>query len=991
MNQRTVLLVDDHATTRKLVRLALERAGFAVHEAKDGATALTLMQRHRPAVVLQDLILPDVDGFALAARLRALAGNTPLRLLAFSGLLSNLDGKRMTSAGFDDVISKPIAPSRLVTLIEAHSASLQPAVDTFGANKCVLVVDDDPRQLHLTSFHLTRLGFRVEEACDGEHALALARARKPDIVVSDVLMPRLDGFGLAIAMRHEEMFANTPLVLVTSTYLEPSDRELGMRAGADEFVERTPGLEELVRALRVVSARGPRHVVSAGAPVVSPELEREHARRTARQLERQVAQNSELMRRTSLLSAEQTIMTSLSEAVLQQRDVESALVTALSTCFDAINSSFGALYLFDRHGHLRARSLGTYSHIDATAVATFFGQESWLRALVASDTSVLFSAAEALDDSARAVLLQADVQRAIVVPLVHLGVPLGALFMAARNEDHTVEPEQWRVFAQGIANQITQALALADAFQAREVAEREADQQKRLARDQAEMWRALVEHVPDVVMHLDLAGRVRFISRSPAGQPLERIRNALWCDTMSAECRLDMQTALAGVLRDGQARTIETRAVGLDGALSWFESHLGPVRAGADRAGGEIVGALVVQREVFQKRQTEAQLVISDRMASVGMLAAGVVHEINNPLASVTANLELALREVEQLAVGAVSSELLDELRDAKKATEQVRRIVRDLKVFSHADAGIRQAVDLQRVLDSALRMAWSELRQRARLVKDYQPAPHVFGNEARLGQVFLNLLVNAVQAIEVGAVDRNQITVQLGSDENGWAVVAVRDTGSGIPAAIRGRLFAPFVTGKPAGVGRGLGLSICERIVSELGGTLSVHDELARGTEFRVALPPFVASAAGAPRDLGLGPDLRATPVLLGVVEPTRRARILVVDDEQLITQLVRRTLTKEHDVHCAAGADEAFRLVGAGQRFDVILCDLSMPQMTGMDFHQALARSYPEQAERMVFFTGGAFTSRAEEFLQQVPNHRLQKPIDGHQLRALINDLVR
>jgi PAS domain S-box-containing protein len=980
MEHRSVLLVDDHATTRKLVRLALERAGFAVHEAKDGESALALMQQHHPVVVLQDLVLPDVDGFALASKLRALAGALPVRVLAFSGLVSNLDAKRISDVGFDDVIAKPIAPSRLVALVESHCARLEPAADSFGAGKRLLLVDDDPIQLQLSAFHLMRLGFAVEEARDGKHALELARVSKPDLVVSDVLMPRLDGFGLAIAMRREEAFHSTPLVLVTSSYLEPSDRELARRAGADEFVVRTPALEELVLALRSVTARGPRRSTAAGvAPEASPELEREHARRNVRQLERQVQQNSELMRRCSLLSAELTILTSLSEAVLQQRDVESALVTALTTCFDAINGSFGALYLLDQHRHLRVRTLGAAHGVEAGALASFWGHEPWLREVITIDHSVLLPDAES--PITRQLLERAQVRRAIVVPLVHLEVPLGALFMAARDECPPAEVEQWRAFAQGIANQITQALALAQAFREREVAEREAEQQKRLAREQAAVWRALVDHAPDVVMHLDLAGRVRFINRLPPDAPPGGMLNKYWADSMSAECRADMRDALDRVLRDGQPRTVETRRSSATGVVSWIESHLGPVRAGTDKALGEIVGALVVQRDISLKKQTEAQLIIGDRMASVGTLAAGVAHEINNPLASVMANLDLAIREVEQLqpAGERADSELIAELHDAREAAERVRRIVRDLKIFSRADEDKREPVDVARVLDSAVRMAWNEVRHRARLIKDYQPVPSVLGNEARLGQVFLNLLVNAAQAIEEGKAEQHEIVLRLFCDELGRVVVSVRDTGSGIPSSIQARLFTPFVTTKPSGVGTGLGLSICHRIVSAFGGTITAQSEPGQGAEFRVVLPAHRDEAADiAPPHASLRPS-------------ARRGRVLVVDDERLITQVVRRTLTKEHEVHTLDNAEDALRLIESGQRFDVILCDLLMPQMSGMDFHRELARAYPEQAERMVFFTGGAFTPRAKEFLERVPNERLEKPVDGKDLKALINSLVR
>jgi CheY-like chemotaxis protein len=256
---------------------------------------------------------------------------------------------------------------------------------------------------------------------------------------------------------------------------------------------------------------------------------------------------------------------------------------------------------------------------------------------------------------------------------------------------------------------------------------------------------------------------------------------------------------------------------------------------------------------------------------------------------------------------------------------------------------------------------------------------PAVDANEARLGQVFLNLIINAAQAIDEGAADRNEIRVRLSCDASGNVVVSVGDSGSGMTPSMRSRLFTPFVTTKPPGVGTGLGLSICHRIVTSLGGTITVESELGKGTEFRVVLPPSV--------DL----PLDVTPAPSGARLNGRRGRVLVVDDEPMITQVVRRTLTKDHDVFTLDNAEDAYARIAAGERFDVILCDLLMPQMSGMDFHRQLARSCPEQAERMVFFTGGAFTPRAREFLESVQNHRLEKPIDGMELRALINSLVR
>ncbi len=633
MEPRVILLVDDHATTRRLVRRALETVGFVVHEAKDGAAALALMRTKRPALVIQDLVLPDIDGFVLAARLRQLAGSEPVRVLAFSGLVSNLDAKRISSVGFDDVIAKPIEPAHLLALVRSHFAAIDPGDERFGSDRRLLVVDDDPIQLQLTSFRLTRLGFQVEQARDGQHALELARAARPHAIVSDVLMPRLDGFGLATALRRDADLYMVPLILLTSSYLESSDRELAQRSGADDLVLRTPDLAELGLALRTAIARGTSCAARISAPAV--ELERAHERRMIRQLERQLVHNTALLRRCSLLSAELAIVRALSDAVLAQADVEGALTTALSTCFDASRSSFGALYLLDRHQHLRVRTLGGLQAADGAALASFFGHEVWLRELLRSGRSVLLSdkavatrvaasdadvgpdepgaaptdcaddggapASGAPPDVTAEVLGRACCCHAIVVPLVHLGKQLGALFMALREQDQAVEIEHWRLFAEGIANQVTQALALAAAFREREVAEREAEQQRRLAREQAAVFRALVEYAPDVVMQLNPDGRVRFINRLPPGFTPERTRHAMWWELMSPECQGEMQAALELVLKEGTARTLETRGPGAAGATCWLESHVGPIRAG-----DEIVGALVIQRDVSLKKQSEA-------------------------------------------------------------------------------------------------------------------------------------------------------------------------------------------------------------------------------------------------------------------------------------------------------------------------------------------------------------------------------------------------
>jgi len=661
-------------------------------------------------------------------------------------------------------------------------------------------------------------------------------------------------------------------------------------------------------------------------------------------------------------------------------------------------------------------------------------------------------------------------------------------------------------------------------------------------------------------------------------------------------------------------------------------------------------------------RQTQAQLVQAGRMAAVGQLAAGVGHEINNPLAYIVSNLEHASEEVELLAreladvrgAGPRLREVSQALREATHGTDRVRRIVRDLKTFSRPDDEKQGPVDLHAVLDSAVKIAMAELRPRAKLVREFGDVPRVEGNEARLAQVFLNLLINAAQALPEGRAEENEVRLVTRVAPDGMVVAEVRDTGIGISPASLARIFDPFYTTKPLGVGTGLGLSLCHAYVTAMGGSISVESEPGRGAVFRVTLkraaretealpalpvqerrgaresgsmpavqerrgaresgsmpavqapggpwerrsvpteqgtaardslstpvrapqvmpdaqergtrrdslsmpalpmqerntspgsrsmpvaqsqepapgsipsvpvdarggaaspgadatrePPaaaaYVASRAkadAAQLDLAAtsvpsahtgGPAATAAPTSVGAETPpvsnTRsgaaprsqmpiaaapglaapgvpasgvpawtqgapgtvpvdaalsssratystysmaprvapepeprapareprtvatppesgaeavaqaqgdnpvpvRGRVLVVDDDALVSGAIRRTLSRENDVEVLVSARQALAQLSTPElRYDVVLCDLMMPEMTGMDLFDALLKVAPRVAERVVFITGGAFTPVARAFLDRMTNPRVEKPFDPEGLRKLIRSEV-
>jgi PAS domain S-box-containing protein len=385
-------------------------------------------------------------------------------------------------------------------------------------------------------------------------------------------------------------------------------------------------------------------------------------------------------------------------------------------------------------------------------------------------------------------------------------------------------------------------------------------------------------------------------------------------------------------------------------------------------------------RDVTHRKEMEVRLAQSERLAALGTLLAGVAHEINNPLSYALLGIEGALRELQQMAAPPDQIARLRELLEsAQQGATRVAGVVGQVRASSRPEIEQRGPVDVRRAIETALRVTHNEVQHRARLVTELSDVPPVLGNEQRLEQVFLNLIVNAVQALPDGRAD-NEIRVTLAATAAGEVVVEVADNGPGIPEEIKARIFDPFFTTKRVGGGLGLGLSICHGIVTWHGGTIAVDDAVGGGSTFRVVLPAAEDASAAVPSSV-------ARPKAANGQAPLDGLRVLVIDDEPALAAMIVRFL--EDDCHVDVATDARLgldRLVQATPPYDVILCDLMMPDMTGMDLFAEVARRYPGLEERFVLMTGGAFTPRAREFLAAVKNRRLEKPFDGGALRAVV-----
>jgi CheY-like chemotaxis protein len=379
-------------------------------------------------------------------------------------------------------------------------------------------------------------------------------------------------------------------------------------------------------------------------------------------------------------------------------------------------------------------------------------------------------------------------------------------------------------------------------------------------------------------------------------------------------------------------------------------------------------------------------------MSSLGTLAAGVAHEINNPLTYVLGNASVVYRDLERLRltvrqrresagqllelVEQSTHAMAEALLEIQDGAERIRGIVVDLRSFSRPDAATHSG-DVRAALEWALRVTELEITARARLVKHLSELPPVRASGAPLGQVFVNLLLNAAQAVEGGQARDEVVEVTTGTDAAGFVFVDVRDSGSGMSLDVQKRIFEPFFTTKPVGKGTGLGLSICHGIVTGAGGTIEVESKLGVGSRFRVRLPIHqIVTKSGEYPQSGQAARLRG--------------RLLVIDDEPQVGTAMRRVLTG-HEVVSAISAEEALQKLAEDPAFDLIFCDVAMPERSGQDLYEELLATRPELAERIVFVTGGTFTPQLTEFLRGVPRPCLSKPFGAAELRDHVEHLLQ
>lgn len=500
----------------------------------------------------------------------------------------------------------------------------------------------------------------------------------------------------------------------------------------------------------------------------------------------------------------------------------------------------------------------------------------------------------------------------------------------------------------GLAFAVVYAFEAQRTSSARAISDRDADA------------RALLAVLPDVVLRVGVSG----LSQNSAP---ERLSNR------DAEALLADEGVRASLLAPREEDVELT--VDLDGRA--FAVRLVPIEGQDD--------VLLLVRDLtdaqrLEKRVTKAELIASleraNRMSSLGVMAACIAHEVNNPLAYLAGNLSFLGQRAERDAP--IDEDHRGAIRDAIDATDRVRAIVGELKLYAREDSEEIGPVAVHRIVDEATKLVRNELKHSASVLVSGEPR-WVRGVESRLVQVVLNLLLNASQAFVSDEPDGNRVWIHVG-DDGERVEIRVSDNGPGIPDELLQRVSRPFFTTKEPGRGTGLGLAVCEEIVVQSRGELRIRNRAAGGAEVSVFLPRVEP-----PAELPVPRKERAPR------RERRRGRILIIDDEPLVRRALVRLL-REHEIVEAASGMEGLAQMEEGEPFDAILCDVMMPQLSGLDVYERMQTEHPELTDRLVLMSGGAFDPRIQELLSTFAELPLiDKPFDVAQLRAVLDLKLR
>lgn len=453
-----------------------------------------------------------------------------------------------------------------------------------------------------------------------------------------------------------------------------------------------------------------------------------------------------------------------------------------------------------------------------------------------------------------------------------------------------------------------------------------------------------------------------------------------WAELIALD-RLAESHAETATTRDREASSLDRKAAEKDReAAERDRAAANSDRAAADRdrdAADQDRAAAENDREAADADLdcSDAELLMAekkvsrtDRLSSLGRVSAGIAHELNTPLATLQSNLAV----LEERFASLPPAELSALLADLRLSSDRIAGVVQDMKTWVRGDDvdAPRTPIQLAALLEASLKRVEPALDGRVRVTASFLPVPEVWGVASRLDRAFTSLLINAAHAMPEGRAD-NEIAIKVfpaGED----VIVEVRDNGVGIAPDALPHLFDPFYSTRDGEGGTGLGLAMCEQIISDHGGSITVESTQGKGTLFQVALPTDAKT--------------RAPPERIHI-STNAMPQVLVIDDDPALIRSISRTLFGRCEVTTAFNGQEGLeRILAAREPWTLVLCDMTMPVLNGREFHQQLLRRSPELAARVVFMSGGAISDETHAFLASIPNPKLEKPFTTRALLALL-----
>jgi PAS domain S-box-containing protein len=595
MNKRpaSILVVEDNPITRKLLRVALQGDGYAVFEAADGRAALELAEAHDEIdLVLQDLLLPDMHGVELIQSLRNIPGYDAKPIIAVTGLVSRLEEAHSVRSGFTAYLLKPVEPSRLLETVQTYLPKINPQAEKPGRNLKVLLVNDDLIGLKLEKFHLEEAGFEVNAVDNAERALDIAQASPPDAIVTDLVMPGVNGLELTMLIRKNSSLCDIPVIVNSATYsvIDAQDQQAANDMGADYFVLRTPNLDQVIAALLTALKKKQKAQPARNAE----ELLREFNRRLIHQLEVQASQRAQELRRAALETAKLTVLTGVAEVLNQRLGLDRALEEALARTVDASGVSTGAIYLKDEHGELRLRAHLGFAEPQVAALTEVCANRETLDKVFQERKPLVVSSAGMKLSGLTDLLAGGLVTSLVLVPLVAFNEPQGMLLLASAKQELM---EAWLDLADAIGAQLAQAVLLSRTLT--RVAESE------------QRFRELAENIKEIFFIAGPDGTpIHYVSRAyedVTGRKSETLYHnpRAWLEDVHDEDRPRVERALRS---DPQNFSQEYRIVCPDGTIRWMHTRAFPVK---DKSGA-VVRVVGISEDNTARTLAEEQLRLRD-------------------------------------------------------------------------------------------------------------------------------------------------------------------------------------------------------------------------------------------------------------------------------------------------------------------------------------------------------------------------------------------